>query len=307
MYNKKILFLIDAYPIIYQGFYAMKKNPLITSSGINTSPIVNFTFFLIKILNKYNPNYMAVIFDGEKKTFRKNKYKKYKLNRKKTPKDIFISISYIIKILKSLNIHFVHSANGYEADDIIGTFSKIAENKGYTVFIVSLDKDFLQLVTKNIKIFKPPFKKNPKEIIGIEDVKKKYGVNHPKQIIDLWSMMGDKSDNIPGIPGIGEKFAKKFIKKYGDIEKLLKSIDELNGKLKEKIEKNKKLGFLSKELITIKTNVPNIYFDKNIFSIKNPCWKSIKKIFKKLEIKKFLFSKVYQYCMYKMYNKNIIS
>ncbi|WP_185873042.1 5'-3' exonuclease [Blattabacterium cuenoti] len=296
MNNKKELFLIDAFPIIYQSYYAYIKNPLFTSFGLNTSPIVNFTNFLIKILNEKNPSYMGVIFDGGKKNFRNKKYKKYKKNRKKTPIEIILSIPYIIKILKAFKILYINSNNGYEADDIIGTIANKAENCGYTVYIISLDKDFLQLITKNIKVYLPPFRGKKSKILEIDDIRKKFDVEHPKQLIDLWSMMGDSSDNIPGLPGIGEKNAKKFIKKYGTIEKLLNSVDSdnFNKNIKKKIETNKDIGFLSKQLVTIVTNIPNIKFNENEFFLKNPNFFSIKNIFKELEFFT-LFKKAYRY------------
>ncbi|WP_185873607.1 5'-3' exonuclease [Blattabacterium cuenoti] len=296
---KKKLFLIDAYTILYQGYYALIKKPLFTSNGLNTSPIINFTYFLIHTLNEEKPSYMSVIFDhSQKNTFRKKEYHPYKANRKKTPKDIYISIPYIKKILKSFKISFFHAKEGYEADDLIGTIAKKAEKKGYIIYIISLDKDFFQLITKNIQIYRPPFKGNPKKILGIDEIKEKFGINKPKQIIDLWSMMGDSSDNIPGLPGIGEKNAIKFIKKYGSIENFLKSTHDLSGKMKKNIEKNKELGFLSKRLATIVTNIPLVSFQEKKFYIKTPQWNSIKKIFCQLEFKRLLKS-AYKYFIYK--------
>ncbi len=295
--NKK-LFLIDAYTILYQGYYATIKNPLFTSNGINTSPIMNFTHLLMKILNDEKPSYMAAIFDTNQETFRKKKYHKYKAHRKKTPKDIFLSIPYLMKILKAFRIFFIHAKCGYEADDVIGTIAKKAEKKGYIVYITTLDKDFCQLVTKNIKIYRPPFKGNPKKVLGIKEIKEKFGVKYPEQIIDLWSMMGDSSDNIPGLPGIGEKNAIKFIQKYGSIEKLFNSTHDLRGKMKINVETNKELGFLSKKLATIVTNVPIFSFQEKRFFVKKPNWNSIEKTFLELEFKRLLKS-AYQYFLEK--------
>ncbi|WP_185858281.1 5'-3' exonuclease [Blattabacterium cuenoti] len=292
--NKK-LFLIDAYPIIYQSFYAYKKNPLFTSKGLNTSPIVNFTYLLINTLNNEKPSYMSTIFDSNKETsFRKKEYYKYKAHRKKTPEAISTAIPYIIKILNTFKISYFHAPNGYEADDMIGTIAKQAENKGYLIYIITLDKDFFQLVTKNIKVYIPPFKGNQKKILGIKEIKEKFGVDDPKQVIDLWGIMGDPSDNIPGFPGIGEKNAIKFIQKYGSIEKLLDSVHHLNGKIKKNIENNKSLGILSKKLITIVTNIPLFYFHEEKFHVKKPNWNSIQKIFEELEFIRLL-KKAYQY------------
>ncbi|WP_185857069.1 5'-3' exonuclease [Blattabacterium cuenoti] len=297
--NNKKLFLIDAYPLIYQSYYAYIHNPLFTSKGLNTSPIINFTYFLMNTLNNEKPSYMATIFDSRKGTsFRKEEYDKYKAHRKKTPEAIFIAIPYIIKILKTFKISFFYAPNGYEADDFIGTIAKKAENKGYIIYIVTLDKDFFQLITENIKVYIPPFKGNTKKIFGIEEIKKKFGVNHPRQVIDLWSMMGDSSDNIPGLPGIGIKNAIRFIQKYGSIEKLLNSTHDLNGKIKKNIEKNKDLGLLYKKLITIVTNIPLFSFHEEKFYVKKPNWHSIKKIFGELEFIRLL-KKAHEYYKYK--------
>ncbi|WP_185848972.1 5'-3' exonuclease [Blattabacterium cuenoti] len=297
MNNNKKLFLIDAYPLIYQSYYAYIRNPLFTSKGLNTSPIINFTYFLMNTLNNEKPSYMATIFDSGT-SFRKKEYDKYKAHRKKTPEAIYIAIPYIIRILKTFQISFFYAPNGYEADDFIGTIAKIAENKGYIIYIITLDKDFFQLITENIKVYIPPFKGNAKKILGIEEIKKKFGVNHPKQIIDLWSMMGDPSDNIPGLPGVGIKNAMKFIKKYGSIEKLLNSTHDLNGRIQKNIEKNKDLGLLSKKLITIVTNIPFFSFHEEKFYVKKPSWHSIKKIFGELEFIKLL-KKAHKYYKYK--------
>ncbi|WP_341665090.1 5'-3' exonuclease H3TH domain-containing protein [Blattabacterium cuenoti] len=296
--NKK-LFLIDAYPLIYQSYYAYKHHPLFTSKGLNTSPIINFTYFLMNTLNNEKPSYMATIFDASQgPSFRKKEYDKYKAHRNKTPEAIFESIPYIIKILKTFQISFFYAPNGYEADDFIGTIAKKAENKGYVIYIITLDKDFFQLITENIKVYIPPFKGKPKKILGIEEIKKKFGVNHPKQIIDLWSMMGDPSDNIPGLPGVGKINAIKFIQKYGSIEKLLNSTHDLNGKIQKNIEKNKDLGILSKKLITIVTDIPFFSFHEEKFYVKKPNWRSIKKIFCELEFIKLL-KKAHEYYKFK--------
>ncbi|WP_041936007.1 5'-3' exonuclease H3TH domain-containing protein [Blattabacterium sp. (Nauphoeta cinerea)] len=297
--NSKKLFLIDAYPMIYQSYYAYRHKHLFTSQGLNTSPIINFTYFLINTLNNEKPSYMATIFDpSQGVSFRKKEYEKYKAHRKKTPEAIFIAIPYIIKILKTFKVSFFYAPNGYEADDFIGTIAKKAENKGYIIYIITLDKDFFQLVTENIKVYIPPFKGKTKKILGIKEIQKKFDVNHPKQVIDLWSMMGDPSDNIPGLPGIGKKNAIKFIKKYGNIEKLLNSTHDLNGKIKENIEKNKDLGLLSKKLITIVTNIPFFSFHEEKFYVKKPNWNSIKKIFGELEFIRLL-KKANEYFQFK--------
>ncbi|WP_185856479.1 5'-3' exonuclease [Blattabacterium cuenoti] len=295
MNNNKKLFLIDAYTILYQGYYAYIKNPLFTSKGLNTSPLINFTSLLMKILNEEKPSYMSIIFDTSQETFRKQEYCQYKAHRKEIPKAISISIPYLMRILKSFRISFLHAQYGYEADDLIGTIAKKAEKKGYSIYITTLDKDFFQLVTENIKIYRPPFKGNPKKVLGIKEINEKFGIQSPEQVIDLWSMMGDSSDNIPGLPGIGEKNARKFIQKYGSLEKLFNSTHDLSGKIKKNIELNKKLGFLSKKLVTIVTNVPVDSFHEKKLLVKKPNWNSIEKIFSELEFRKLLKT-AYQYC-----------
>ncbi|WP_185882203.1 5'-3' exonuclease [Blattabacterium cuenoti] len=293
--NNKKLFLIDAYTIIYRGYYANIKKPFFTSKGLNTSSILYFTYLLIKTLNEDKPSYMSVVFDTYQQTFRKKEYNQYKNNRKKTPKEILIGIPYIKEILKSFNIYFLDAKHGYEADDFIGTIAKQAEKKGYIVYIVSLDKDFCQLVTNNIKIYRIPFKGQPKTILGVNEVLDKFGIKNTKQVIDLLGMMGDSSDNIPGLPGIGEKHAKKFIKQYDNIENFFTSINDLPpGKMKKNLELNKQLGFLSKKLATIVTDIPYIYFKEENFYVPKPNWDAIKKIFLFLEFKKLL-KYAYQY------------
>ncbi|WP_185850747.1 5'-3' exonuclease [Blattabacterium cuenoti] len=284
--NNKKLYLIDIFTILYQGYYAYIKKPLYTSTGINTSPIIHFTYFIINLLHEEKPAYMAAFFDNNKKSFRKKEYPQYKAHRKKIPKDISISIPYIKKILKSFRIFFMDSKNGYEADDMIGTIAKEAEKKGYVIYIISIDKDFNQIVSKNIYVYRPPFKKNSKEIFGIEEVKKKFCIQHPRQIIDLLSMMGDPSDHIPGLPGIGKKNAIKFIKKYGSLDNFFQSTHDLHGKMKQNIENNKQLGFLSRKLATIVTNIPFLFFQEKKYLIKKPNLNSIEKIFSELEFKK---------------------
>lgn len=272
-FKNKRMFLIDAYTIIFRNYFAIIKN---NNKNIIQYIVLSFIYSINNILNKEKPTHIIVIFDSQQITLRHKEYYKYKSNRKKTPKEIKNSIPYIFNFLKILNIKILYK-KGYEADDIIGTIANKAYIKGYNIYIVTTDKDFTQLINNNIKIYNY-YQKNNFKIIGIKEVCNKYEIETPIQFIDLFSMIGDKSDNIPGIPGIGEKNAKKFIKKYKNIENLFININELKGKIKINVKKYKYLGILSKKLITIITNVPIIWkeedflfkkenYNKNILSV----------------------------------------
>lgn len=256
--NNKRIFLIDAYTIIFRNYFAIIKNNI---KNINQYIVLNFIYFINNILNKEKPTHIIVVFDSKGITLRHKEYLHYKSNRKKTPQEIKYSIPYIFNFLKLLNIKILYK-KGYEADDIIGTIAKKASIKGYNIYIVTIDKDFSQLVDNNIKIYNY-YEKNKYKIMGIKEICEKYDIKNPIQFIDLFSMIGDKSDNIPGIPGIGKKNAKKFIKKYSNIENLFFNVNELKGKLQYNIKKYKYLGLLSKKLITIITNVPIIWNEKD--------------------------------------------
>lgn len=284
--NKEKLFLLDAYALIFRGYYAFIKNPRINSKGLDTSAVLGFTNSLFDLINREKPKYIAVAFDKGGSKNRRMLFNEYKANRKETPEAIKISVPIIQNLLKSLNIPILE-LEGYEADDIIGTIAKQAEKESFQVFMVTPDKDFAQLVSKNIFMYKPSRLGNGIEIWGIDEVKKKFEVNDPLQVIDYLGMMGDSSDNIPGLPGVGDKTAKKFISTYGNIENLLKNTGELKGKLKERIENNKHLGILSKKLATIQLDVP-VKFNSNdcIFGELND--KSVLKIFEELEFNRLI-------------------
>ncbi|MEC7247316.1 MAG: DNA polymerase I, partial [Bacteroidota bacterium] len=284
--NKEKLFLLDAYALIFRGYYAFIKNPRINSKGLDTSAVLGFTNSLFDLINREKPKYIAVAFDKGGSKNRRMLFNEYKANRKETPEAIKISVPIIQNLLKSLNIPILE-LEGYEADDIIGTIAKQAEKESFQVFMVTPDKDFAQLVSKNIFMYKPSRLGNGIEIWGIDEVKKKFEVDDPLQVIDYLGMMGDSSDNIPGLPGVGDKTAKKFISTYGNIENLLKNTGELKGKLKERIENNKHLGILSKKLATIQLDVP-VKFNSNdcIFGELND--KSVLKIFEELEFNKLI-------------------
>ena len=257
MKDKK-LFLIDAYALIYRAYYAFIKNPRINSKGFDTSAIMGFLNSIFDIIKRENPDYFSVVFDKGGSTDRIEIFEDYKANRDSTPEPILDSVPIIHEILDALGIKTLQ-LSGYEADDIIGTVAKQAEKEGLKTYMVTPDKDFAQLVSENIFLYKPARFGGGIEIWGIDEVKNKFEINDPLQVIDFLGMMGDSVDNIPGIPGVGEKTAKKFLKEYGSIEELYKNLDDIKGKLKEKISENKELGLLSKKLATIITDVPIDY------------------------------------------------
>ena len=285
--NRKRLFLIDAYALIFRGYYAFIKNPRINSKGLDTSAILGFTNSLFDVIKRENPDYLAVCFDKGGSQDRLEIFSEYKANRDETPEAIKIAVPFIEQILKALNIPVVVK-KGYEADDIIGTLSKKAEHEGYQTFMVTPDKDFAQLVTENIFMYKPMFG-GGYEVWGVEEVKNKFEVTDPIQVIDFLGMKGDSADNIPGLPGVGDKTAKKFIAEYGSMEKLLANTDELKGKLKEKIETNKELGLLSKKLATIILDVP-VDFSPNEFKFKVTDLLEVKDVFRELEFRRLIES-----------------
>ena len=254
MDKKKRLFLIDAYALIFRGYYAFIKNPRINSKGVDTSAILGFTNSLFDVIKRENPDYLAVCFDKGGSQDRIKIFDQYKANRDETPEAIKIAVPIIENILKSLNISILVK-EGYEADDVIGTIAKKVKSKQFDTYMVTPDKDFAQLVDESIFMYRPVFG-GGYETWGINEVLEKFEVSNTSQVIDFLAMKGDSVDNIPGLPGVGDKTAKKFIKQFGSIEELLKNTSELKGKLKEKIEQNKELGILSKKLATIITDVP---------------------------------------------------
>ncbi|MDA8993590.1 DNA polymerase I, partial [Flavobacteriaceae bacterium] len=255
MSNQKRLFLLDAFALIFRGYYAFIKNPRINSKGMDTSAIMGFTNSLLDVIKRERPDHLAVCFDKGGSVSRSEMFSDYKANRDETPEAIRIAIPYIQQILEAMHIPVVEK-EGYEADDIIGTLAKQAEKEGYQVFMVTPDKDFAQLVSENIFMYRPARMGNGIEIWGIPEVLEKFEIDRPEQVIDYLGMMGDAVDNIPGLPGVGEKTAKKFLKEYGSMENLLENTYEIKGKLREKIEANKELGLLSKELAKILLDVP---------------------------------------------------
>ena len=247
MEKQKRLFLLDAYALIFRGYYAFIKNPRINSKGFDTSAILGFTNSLVDVIKRERPEYLAVCFDRGGSKSRSEIYTDYKANRDETPEAIKLGLPYIEKILTAMHIPIIVK-EGFEADDIIGTLAKKAEKKGFKIFMVTPDKDFAQLVSDNIFMYRPARMGNEIEIWGVPEVQEKFQVEKPEQVIDYLGMMGDSVDNIPGLPGVGDKTAKKFLAEYGSMENLLNNTNKIKGKLKEKIEANKELGLLSKEL-----------------------------------------------------------
>lgn len=284
--DDKRLFLLDAYALIFRGYYAFIKNPRINSKGLDTSAIMGFTNSLLDVLKREKPSHIAVVFDVGKATIRTDHYAEYKANRDETPEAIKIAVPYIQEIIRAMSIPVLY-AKGYEADDVIGTLAKKAEKEGYTTYMVTPDKDFAQLVSDKIKMYRPPAFGKGIEIWGVDEVKEKFEIEDPLQVIDFLGMMGDSVDNIPGLPGVGEKTAKKFLKEYGSMENLLANTDQLKGKLKEKIEANKELGILSKQLATIHINAP-VEFDEEDLSMSEPDVEKIKELFNELEFRQLL-------------------
>ncbi|PNQ74050.1 DNA polymerase I [Hanstruepera neustonica] len=284
MSEQKRLFLVDAYALIFRGYYAFIKNPRINSKGVDTSAIMGFMNSLLDVIKRERPDHLAVCFDKGGSVDRVEMFEEYKANRDETPEAIKVAVPYIQEILKAMHIPIMVK-EGYEADDVIGTLSVQAEKQGYQTFMVTPDKDFAQLVTENVFMYRPKSFGGGYETWGIPEVQKKFEVESPLQVIDLLGMMGDSSDNIPGLPGVGEKTAKKFIQAYGSIEGLFENIHELKGKMKEKVESNQELGLLSKKLATIMLDVP-VEFDEKDFELNTPDIEKVKEIFQELEFRR---------------------
>ena len=268
MAEQKRLFLLDAYALIFRGYYAFIKNPRINSKGMDTSAIMGFTNSLLDVIRREKPDHLAVAFDKGGSVARTEAFPEYKANRLETPEAIKIAVPYIHRILEAMHIPIIEK-EGFEADDLIGTLSKQAEEAGYMTYMVTPDKDFAQLVTDNIVMYRPARMGNGIEIWDVDKVKEKFEIEHPRQVIDFLGMMGDSVDNIPGLPGVGEKTAKKFLKQYGSMEGLLENTHELKGKMKEKVEGNKEMGILSKQLATIMLDCP-VEFHEEDFELNQP-------------------------------------
>ncbi len=284
--NRPKLFLLDAYALIYRAYFAFISNPRITSKGLDTSAIFGFTTTLLEVLEKQKPNHIAVVYDTSAPTQRHEEYPEYKAQREETPDGIRIAIPYIKRLMEAFKIPFL-GMDGYEADDVIGTLAKQAEREGFKVFMMTPDKDFGQLVSEHIKMYRPGRMGNPAEIWGIEEVKEKFGIERVEQVIDYLGMMGDAVDNIPGFPGVGPKTAQKLLAQYGSMEEMLENADSIKGKLGEKIRAHEAQGRLSKKLATIITDVP-IQFDAKAFECEKADEEAIKEIFSELEFRTLL-------------------
>ena len=277
------LFLLDAYALIYRAYYALIRNPRINSKGMNTSAIMGFVNTLNEVLTKENPTHIAVAFDPSGPTFRHEQYPEYKAQREECPEDIKNAVPIIKKILNAWNIKTLE-VSGYEADDVIGTVALRAGENGITTYMLTPDKDYGQLVRDNVYMYRPKFGNAGYDIMGVEEVKQKYDLSTPLQVIDLLGLMGDASDNIPGCPGVGEKTAIKLIKEFGSIENLVANTEQLKGAMKKKVEENKEKIIFSKYLATIKTDVP-MELNLNDLKIQEPNEDELRNIFEDLEFK----------------------
>ena len=283
--TEKKLFLLDAYALIYRAFFAMNKNPRMTSKGLNTSAVMGFLNSLYEILKNEKPTHIGVAFDVAGTAQRQAEYSEYKANREKMPDDLRESIPYIIRLIEAFNIP-IYGVEGYEADDVIGTLSKKAEQQGFTTYMMTPDKDFGQLVTDKVLLYKPAKFGEPAQVWGPKEVCERYGIQEPKQLIDILGLWGDAADNIPGIPGIGEKTAAQLVQKYGSVENLIAHADELKGKQKENVINFAEQGMMSKMLATINLEVP-VEFDEEELRAKEPDLPALMALFEELEFKTF--------------------
>lgn len=277
------LFLLDAYALIYRAYYALIRNPRINSKGMNTSAIMGFVNTLNEVITKENPTHIAVAFDPSGPTFRHEAYAEYKAQREECPEDIKNAVPIIKKILNAWNIKILE-VSGYEADDVIGTVALLAGKNGITTYMLTPDKDYGQLVRDNVYMYRPKFGNAGYDVMGVEEVKQKYELSTPLQVIDLLGLMGDASDNIPGCPGVGEKTAIKLIKEFGSIDNLVANTEQLKGAMKKKVEENKEKILFSKFLATIKTDVP-MELNLDDLKIQEPNEEELRKIFEELEFK----------------------
>jgi DNA polymerase-1 len=284
MSQQKRLFLLDAYALIFRGYYAFIKNPRINSKGLDTSAIFGFMNSLLDVIKRERPDHLAVAFDKEGSTVRTEMFAEYKGNRSATPEAIMIAIPYIHDILRAMHIPIIEEA-GCEADDLIGTVAKQAEKEGYQVFMVTPDKDFAQLVSENIFMYRPARMGNGIEIWGVPEVLERFEIERPEQVIDYLGMMGDAVDNIPGLPGVGEKTAKKLLKEYGSMENLLEHAHEIKGKLGENIAANAEKGLMSKKLATIITDC-NVTFNEHDYELTKPDFEKVEALFHDLEFRR---------------------
>src|SRR3982750_3277962 len=279
----KRLFLLDAFALIFRAYYALIRNPRITSKGKNTNAQFGFTNTIVELINNQKPTHMAVCFDTAAPTERHTDFTEYKSNRQETPEDLTIAIPDIKKIIRGLNISIIES-DGYEADDVIGTLSKQAEKLGYEVFMVTPDKDYGQLVSDKVKIYKPGYQGGDVEIMGPKEVCEKWCIDSVDQVIDILGLMGDAVDNIPGIAGVGQKTACKLLTEYKTLENVLANAENIKGALGEKIKAGKQNALMSKKLATIITSVP-VEFHEEDFLLRDWNRELLREVFMELEFK----------------------
>lgn len=282
---EKKLFLLDAMALIYRAYFALSKNPRVNSKGLNTSAILGFANTLYDVLKSENPTHIGVAFDTMAPTKRHEDFVEYKANREKIPEDLALSIPYVMRLLEAFNIP-VLAVDGYEADDVIGTLAKQAEKEGFKTYMMTPDKDFGQLVSDNIFIYKPAVMGNKATVLGVKDVCEKYNIKNPEQLIDILGLWGDASDNIPGIPGIGETRSKELIAEYGSVEEVIANVDKLKGKLKENVINYAGQGIASKQLATIILDVP-IKLEDEKLKRKEPDPELLKELLAELEFRTF--------------------
>ncbi len=279
----KKLFLLDGMALIYRAHFAFSKTPRITSYGLNTSAILGFANTLLEVLRKENPSHIAVVFDTQAPTERHTDFTGYKANRESMPEDLSIALPYVFELIQGFNIPVITS-DGYEADDVIGTLCKQAEKEGFTTFCMTPDKDFAQLVSENIFLYKPARMGNDVEIMGVPEVLAKWEIEKVEQVIDILGLWGDAVDNIPGIPGIGEKTAKELIKRYGSMENIIANSHELKGKQRENVEQFADQGLMSKKLATIILDAP-VQFEESRFKLTEPDKDRLEPLLAKLEFR----------------------
>jgi len=279
----KRIFLLDAFALVFRAYYALIRNPRLTSKGKNTNAQFGFTNALVELINKQKPSHMAVCFDTSAPTERHTDFADYKANRQETPEDISAAVPDIKKIIEGFNIPII-AIDGYEADDVIGTLAKQGEKAGYEVYMVTPDKDYGQLVSEKVKIYKPAYQGNDAEVLGPEQVCAKWNIKDVSQVVDMLAMMGDAVDNIPGIPGVGEKTAAKFLAEYGSLENTLANAENIKGAMGEKVKKGKEMAIMSKKLATIITNVP-VEFHEEDFRLKEWDKEKLKEVFAELEFR----------------------
>ena len=280
------LFLLDAYALIYRSYFAFIRNPRYNSKGVNTSAMLGVTNTIVQLLENENPDFVGVVFDVSAPTFRHEMFKEYKANREEMPEDLRKSIPYIRKIIEAFNIPIIEK-EGFEADDVIGTLAKKAEKDGFTTYMMTPDKDYAQLVSEHVLMFKPGKAGGDAEVWGPEEVSENFGIENSEQMIDILGLMGDSADNIPGCPGIGPKTAQKLIGQFGSIDGIYENIDKLKGKQKENLVENEEQVRLSRKLATIITDVP-IEFDKKGLTREEFHKEDLKKLFEELEFKSLI-------------------